>query len=91
MTQGTIIYDEDTDWKGTERIKEFIGGSFPPCPDCSDSGTIPDEYGGHDCPFCASRLLPIRTRDGVQGLDWGDTLVKTDEPGVFEIIRGANW
>ena len=86
--QNRIKYTQQPD--NVEAIKEFIGGEFPPCPDCDGTGTIDDNYGGHDCIFCVSRLLPILVKGKVVGLDWDDTIVK-ELDGTFTIIQGENW
>lgn len=71
-------------------IRLFIGGSFPPCPMCNDKGSVYDH--AHDvdreCIQCASRLLPIPTKDGVKDLDWGDAVVRLDD-GTFDVVKGG--
>ena len=90
IQEGAIVRDQITYNQipdNCHQIKEFIGGKFATCPYCNDTGTIDDDYGGHDCISCVSRLLNIPTPIGTIQIDWGDTVIKEDD-GTFSIIKG---
>lgn len=80
-----ITYQQQPD--NTKAIEEFLGGEFPVCPHCGNFGEIETETGPKACMPCVSRLLPVLTRNGVEWIDWGDTIVANPD-GTFTIEKG---